>query len=170
EKNGDFSLAQKFLTEADSLPNLSVDIKNQLAQGRIQVLVFLRKFDEAAREAAKVPDNALTRYPNALCGKYITMGIAKKRSGDEAGARQVFENAKRVAESDIQQRPNDASAHANLAGALAWLGQKSAALAEIKRAQELLPETKDAFDGPQITEAAAEVHAIFGDAAEAVPL
>jgi TolB-like protein/Flp pilus assembly protein TadD len=170
EEKGDFSLAQKFLVNADSIPDLSTDIKNQLAQGRVQVLVFQRKFDEAAREAAKVPDGALTRYPNALCGKYITMGIAKKRSGDEAGARLVFENAKRVAENETQQRPNDASAHANLAGALAWLGQKSAALAEIKRAQELLPETKDAFDGPQITEAAAEIHAIFGDAAEAVPI
>jgi len=170
EEKGDFSLAQKFLTLADSVPNLSADIKSQLTQGRIQVLVFLRKFDEAAREAAKVPDDALTRYPNALCGKYITIGIAKKRSGDDAGARQVFESAKRVAENDIQQRPNDASAHSNLAGALAWLGQKSAALTEIKRAQELLPEAKDAFEGPQITEATAEIYAIFGDAAEAVPI
>ena len=170
EEKGDFSLAQKFLAEADSAPNLSVDIRNQLAQGRIQILLAQRKFDEAVLQAAKVPDDALSRYPNALCGKYVTIGIAKKRTGDEAGARQVFENAKRLAESDIQQRPNDASAHANLAGALAWLGQRDAALAEIKRAQELLPETKDAFDGPQITEAAAEVHAIFGDAAEAVPI
>jgi len=169
-EKGDFSLAQQFLAKADTIPNLSADIKNQLAEGRIQLLVFERKFDEAAREAAKVPDDALTRYPNALCGKYLTSGLAKKRSGDEAGARQFFENARRFAEKDIQQRPNDASAHANLAGALAWLGQKEAALAEVKRAQELLPESKDAFEGPQITEALAQIYAIFGDAASAVPI
>ena len=169
-EKGDFSLAQQFLAKADTIPNLSADIKNQLAEGRIQLLVFQRKFDEAAREAAKVPDDALTRYPNALCGKYLTSGLAKKRSGDEAGARQFFENARRFAEKDIQQRPNDASAHANLAGALAWLGQKKAALAEVKRAQELLPESKDAFEGPQITEALAQIYAIFGDAASAVPI
>lgn len=169
-EKGDFSLAKQFLAEADTIPNLSTDMKNQLAEGRIQVLVFLRKFDEAAREAAKVPDDALTRYPNALCGKYLTSGLAKKRSGDEAGARQFFENARRLAEKDIQQRPNDASARANLAGALAWLGQKEAALAEVKRAQELMPESKDAFDGPQITEALAQIYAIFGDAASAVPI
>jgi len=169
-EKGDFSLAEQFLAKADTIPNLSADIKNQLAEGRVQVLVFLRKFDEAAREAAKVPDDALTRYPNALCGKYLTIGLAKKRSGDEAGARQFFENARRLAEKDIQQRPNDASAHANLAGALAWLGQKEAALAEVKRAQELLPESKDAFEGPQITEALAQIYAIFGDAASAVPI
>jgi len=169
-EKGDFSLAQQFLAKADTIPNLSADIKNQLAEGRIQLLVFERKFDEAAREATKVPDDALTRYPNALCGKYLTSGLAKKRSGDEAGARQFFENARRFAEKDIQQRPNDASAHANLAGALAWLGQKEAALAEVKRAQELLPESKDAFEGPQITEALAQIYAIFGDAASAVPI
>jgi TolB-like protein/Flp pilus assembly protein TadD len=169
-EKGDFSLAQQFLAKADTIPNLSADIKNQLAEGRIRLLVFERKFDEAAREAAKVPDDALTRYPNALCGKYLTSGLAKKRSGDEAGARQFFENARRFAEKDIQQRPNDASAHANLAGALAWLGQKEAALAEVKRAQELLPESKDAFEGPQITEALAQIYAIFGDAASAVPI
>jgi tetratricopeptide (TPR) repeat protein len=149
---------------------LSTDIKNQLAEGRIQLLVFQRKFDEAAREATKVPDDALTRYPNALCGKYLTSGLAKKRSGDEAGALQFFGNARRLAEKDIQQRPNDASAHANLAGALAWLGQKEAAFAAVKRAQELLPESKDAFEGPQITEALAQIYAIFGDAASAVPI
>jgi TolB-like protein/Tfp pilus assembly protein PilF len=169
-EKGDFSLAQQFLAKADTIPDLSADIKNHLAAGRIQVLVFLRKFDEAAREATKVPDDALTRYPNALCGKYITIGLAKKRSGDEASARQFFENARGFAEKDIQQRPNDASAHANLAGALAWLGQKEAALAEVKRAQELMPESKDAFDGPQITEALAQIYAIFGDAASAVPI
>jgi TolB-like protein/Flp pilus assembly protein TadD len=169
-EKGDFSLAKQFLAEANTIPNLSADIKNQLAEARVQVLVFLRKFDEAAREATKVPDDALTRYPNALCGKYLTSGLAKKRSGDEAGALQFFENARRLAEKDIQQRPNDASAHANLAGALAWIGQKEAALAEVKRAQELLPESKDAFEGPQITEALAQIYAIFGDAASAVPI
>jgi TolB-like protein/Tfp pilus assembly protein PilF len=169
-EKGDFSLAEKFLDQAQTSPNLGADLKNQLAQGRVQMLIMLRKFDEAATAAAKVPDDVLTRYPNALCGKYITIGEAKKRSGDEAGARQIFNNAKRLAEDDIKQRPNDASAHANLAGALAWLGQKDAALVEIKRAQELLPETKDAFDGPQITEALAEIHAIFGDAGEAITI
>jgi TolB-like protein/Flp pilus assembly protein TadD len=169
-ERGDFSLAQQFLAKADTIPDLSADIKNRLAQGRVQLLVLQRKFDEAAREAAKVSDDALTRFPNELCGKYLTIGLAKKRSGDDAGARQFFENAQRLAQKDIQQRPNDASAHANLAGALAWLGQKEPALAEVKHAQELLPESKDAFDGPQITEAMAQIHAIFGDAALAVPI
>jgi len=170
EEKGDFSIAEDYLEHAKNSPDLSADIKNQVAQGRIQMLVLLRKFDEAAKEASKVPDDLLSHYPNGLCGKYITVGLAKKESGDEAGARQSFENARRLAENDIKARPNDASAHANLAGALAWLGQKDAAMLEIKRAQELMPESKDAFDGPQITQALAEIHAIFGEAGEAVAI
>ena len=169
DEKGDFSLAQKFIDEADS-SKLSPEIQTQLVAGRAQMLIFLRQFSEAAGVADKLSDSMITAYPGALCGKYVTIGVAKKAIGDAAGAREVFERAKRYAEDDIRQTPDDAGAHSRLAEALAWLGQKEAALAEIKRAQELLPESKDAFDGPQITQSAAEIHAIFGDATDAVAL
>ena len=51
---------------------------------------------------------------------------------------------------------------------LARLGEKDAALLEAQCARELLPENKDAFGGPEITAASAEVHAILGNNAEAV--
>ena len=50
------------------------------------------------------------------------------------------------------------------------LAVQDAALAEIKHAQELLPLSKDAFEGPDIANTAAEVHAILGDAAGAVAI
>lgn len=166
-ETGDFSIAEKLLAGVDA-SNLSADIKNQIAGQRIGMFILLRKFDQAAREAAQLPDDALARFPGALCGKYVSVGVAKKGLGDAAGARQVFENAKRFAEDEVKQTPNDGNTHARLAEALAWLGQKDAAFAEIKRAQELLPETKDAFEGPQITQTMAEIHAIFGDASGAI--
>jgi serine/threonine-protein kinase len=169
EEKGDFSIAEKFLEDVDSR-NLSVDIKNQIAGQRIGMFILLRKFDQAAREARKVPDDALNRYPGALCGKYVSIGIAKKGLGDDAGAREVFENAKRLAEEDVEQTPGDGKSHARLAEALAWLGEKDAAFAEIKRAQELLPESKDAFEGPQITQTLAGIYAIFGDAGRAISI
>jgi len=167
EERGDFSIAEKLLAGVDG-SNLSEDLKNQIAGQRIGMFILLRKFDQAAREGAKLADGALSRYPGALCGKYISIGLAKKGLGDGAGAHEVFENAKRFAEDDVKQTPNDGNSHARLAEALAWLGQKDAAFAEIKRAQELLPETKDAFEGPQITQTMAEIYAIFGDAGGAI--
>ena len=169
DEKGDFSLAQKFLSEIDP-SKLSPEVQTQLVAGRAQMLILLRQFGEAAGVADKLSDSTITGYPGALCGKYVTIGVAKKAIGDAAGARDVFEKAKRYAEDDIRQTPDDANAHSRLAEALAWLGQKEAALTEIKRAQELLPESKDAFEGPAITEAVAKIHAIFGDAAGAVPV
>ena len=52
----------------------------------------------------------------------------------------------------------------------AWLGDKDAALSEAQRATQLLPESKDTFEGPRVTEGAAEVHAILGDNDRAIEL
>ena len=53
---------------------------------------------------------------------------------------------------------------------LAWLGEKDAAIAEAQRATDLRPESKDAFEGPRITEDVAQVYAILGDNARAIEL
>jgi TolB-like protein/Tfp pilus assembly protein PilF len=94
EERGDFSIAEKLLAGVDA-SNLSPDIKAQIAGQRMMMLILLRKFDEAVRTAEKLPDGALMRYPGALCGKYVSVGLAKKGLGDGAGAREVFANAKR---------------------------------------------------------------------------
>jgi tetratricopeptide (TPR) repeat protein len=57
-----------------------------------------------------------------------------------------------------------------LAKALAQLGEKETALAEAQRASELQPESKDALDGPHITEGVAEVYAILGDNDRAIEI
>jgi serine/threonine-protein kinase len=60
--------------------------------------------------------------------------------------------------------------HIQLAKILAYLGQKDAALAEARRATELVPESKDAFGGPEIAAGVAEVHAILGDNGRAIEI
>jgi tetratricopeptide (TPR) repeat protein len=57
-----------------------------------------------------------------------------------------------------------------LALALVFLGEKDAALAAAQRSMELLPESKDAFEGPSITEAAAEVYCAAGEHARAIEM
>jgi hypothetical protein len=53
---------------------------------------------------------------------------------------------------------------------LAGLGQKDAAIAEGKRAVELLPESQDAFDGPEATAALAQIYAWTGKRDQAFSL
>jgi TolB-like protein/Flp pilus assembly protein TadD len=167
EEKGDFSVADKVLAMIDQIPQ-SPEIQAKVTGDRINLFFLRRQFDEAVRAAEKIPDSFLTTYPGALCSKYTSIGAAKRALGDEGGAREVFLKAKKFAEEEIKRNPDDAAAHARLAQASAWLGEKETALAESKRAQELLPETKDAFGGPEITETAAEVHSILGDAPSAV--
>jgi tetratricopeptide (TPR) repeat protein len=169
EEKGDFSVAEKALAMLDTLPK-STDLQIKIAAARINIFLFLRKFEEAVREAEKVSDPLVATFPGALCSKYTSIGMAKRALHDEAGAREVFVKAKGFAEAEIKQNPDEAAAHARLAEALAWLGEKDQALAEINRATELLPERKDAFGGPEITASAAEIHAIIGDAAGAVAI
>ena len=169
EETGDLSVAEKLLAMLATIPQTS-EVQSKLAGDRINLLLFQRKFDEAARAAESIPDTTVSRFPGALCGKYVLMGIVKKTQKDESAAREFLLKAKTFAENELKQDPNKAAAHARLAQVLAWLGDKDAALAEIGRARELLPESKDAFGGPDITITAAEIHAILGNAGEAVAL
>jgi hypothetical protein len=53
---------------------------------------------------------------------------------------------------------------------LAGLGEKESAIAEGKRAVELLPESQDAFDGPKMTVALAQICAWTGESDQALQL
>ncbi len=82
----------------------------------------------------------------------------------------AFLKAKTAAEGKLKRNPDSEDAHLQLAKALAYLGEKEAALAEAQRATELLPETKDAFGGPEIMTGVAEVYAIVGDHDRAIEI
>ena len=169
EEKGDLGLAQEILTELEAIPQ-SPEIRNKLAVEHISLFVFQRKFEEAAQAAEKIPDSVLMAFPGAVCGKYVGVGSIKKGLKDERGAHEAFIKAKGLAEEEVKRSPGDAQAFAGLAQALAWLGEKEPALRAIRRARELLPESKDAFGGPDITATEAEIHATLGDAAEAVAI
>ena len=169
EEKGDLSVAEKCLAEVEALPQTPL-LQAKLAGGRIQLLLFSRKFAEAGSLGEKVPDSVVSGFPGALRDKYAGLGVIKKALHDEAGAREALLKAKGLAEADVKQHPDDASTHAGLAETLAWLGEKEAALAAIKRAKELLPESKDAFGGADITVTEAQIHATLGDAAGAVAI
>jgi tetratricopeptide (TPR) repeat protein len=108
--------------------------------------------------------------PPDFGGKYYVIGFAQQALNDSVGAQTAFLKAKDVASAQLKRSPDDARIHAQSAKVLARLGEKDAALLEAQRARELLPENKDAFGGPEITAAAAQVHAILGNNADAVKI
>ena len=70
----------------------------------------------------------------------------------------------------LREAPEDPARHAQHGFILAALGQKEEAIKEGKKAIELLPESQDAFDGPQSTAALAQIYAWTGELDEAFRL
>jgi serine/threonine protein kinase/cytochrome c-type biogenesis protein CcmH/NrfG len=169
-ERADLSVAEKALAVMNPVPTSSDQQKATVAMRRMNLLLLLRKYGELLQETDRLPDDLAGMIPTGFNGKYYGIGIARKSLNDEAGARAAFLKAKSTAESELKQRPDDVDVHIQLARALAWLGEKGAALHHAQRAMELNPESKDAFFGPAVTAAVAEVHGIIGDNDRAIEL
>jgi tetratricopeptide (TPR) repeat protein len=97
-------------------------------------------------------------------------GMIYLLQGDNVRARPELEQARLVSEKLLREVPDDPARHAQHGLILAALGQKQEAIAEGKRAVELLPESQDALDGPRATEALAQIYAWTGESDEALRL
>src|SRR5438093_6916049 len=161
-EKGDFSVTEKAFEAVKSVP-MSADQKLKTAISRADVFLLERRYTEGLQAAESLPDDQLAALPGALFGKYYSIGFARKALHDEVGARDAFLKAKNAVEEQLQRSPDVEKTHIQLARVLAQLGEKDAALAEAQRATELLPESKDAFGGPEITAGAAEVYSILGE-------
>jgi TolB-like protein/Tfp pilus assembly protein PilF len=168
-EKGDFSVAEKAFESVKSMP-MNNEEKIKIAGGRADVFLLERKYNEGLREAESLSDDLLAPIPPALCAKYYLIGFARKALQDETGAQAAFLKAKGLLEALLKRSPDVADMHIQLAKVLAFLGEKDAALAEARRATELLPESKDAFGGPEIATGVAEVHAILGENDRAIEI
>jgi len=169
EEKGDFQTAEKIVARIKAIPKTTA-LQSKITSEYVSMLILQRKFEEAEHIAEQLQDGVLNGFPGALCGKYYAIGAIRHVLGNESGAREALLKARVAAEDLVKKNPDAAEAHAQLAGVLARLGEKEAALTTIKHAQEMLPETKDAFGGPEITSTAAEIHALVGDADGAIGL
>src|SRR5229473_7241954 len=136
---------------------------------RVWVLILQRKFPEALQAIQQFPKEVLETH-SGQSPKAFFEGLIYQYQGDKAKAQAAFERARVVAEQLVRESPNDAPLRALLGEILAALGQKGAAISEGKRAMELLPESQDAYDGPQITAALATIYACTGENDKALQL
>lgn len=165
----DISACERALEKVKSYP-MSSEERLKIVGGEAYLLLFQRKYQQILQLSESLPDESFAVVPGSLAGKYFAIGIAHKGLGNDAAARTAFVKTKDIFEQQLRQKPEDPDLHVQLAKVLAWLGEKDAAIAETQRATDLRPESKDAFDGPKITEQVAQVYTILGDNARAIEL
>src|SRR5256885_3050867 len=156
---GDPSVAEK---ELGSLPP-GVDPQGLVTLGRAGVLTLQRKFLEALQVIQPFRGETLLVSASVTCPKASLEGTLYLYLDDQVDAHSAFERARIIAERLVRESPDDAARHGQLGLILAGLGQKDAAIAEGKRAVELLPESRDAFDGPEVTAVLAQIYAWTGE-------
>jgi TolB-like protein/Flp pilus assembly protein TadD len=168
-EKGDFSVYEQAMEKGKSFP-VSNEERLKMIGSEANLLLLQRKYDQLLQLGQKFRDDSFATVPGSLAGKYFAIGIAQKGLRDDTAARTAFLKAKDVLEQQLNQKPDDADLHVQHAKLLAWLGEKDAAIAEAQQAINLRPESRDAFEGPQITEHVAQIYAILGDNARAVEL
>ena len=166
---GDISVARSSL-ERMQQKGTDPAVASKIGDARVQILSADRKFAEALAAAEQLPDDAGHQAYGSAAGKHFMIGALKIRLNDEVGARAALAKAREIAEGEVRAAPDDAGRRIMLGKILALLGEKDAAMAEAQRGMELLPESKDAFNGPDVTEAAAEVYMLAGEQDRAIDM
>jgi TolB-like protein/Tfp pilus assembly protein PilF len=179
DERGDLRVAEKALdllsgsatgAGVKGKDELSVEDRTMLILSGANVALLQGKYEEALATLEGATDEAFSGKPGDLFEKSLMVGLAHRKLGHGAEAQAAFSKAKELAETEVRAAPNDARRNANLARALARLGEKDAAIAQAKRATDLLPESVDAFSGPEMTGVLAEVYAVTGENAKAIAL
>jgi TolB-like protein/Tfp pilus assembly protein PilF len=144
---------------------------------RLRVSLMERNLDEAEKALVrcsreKLNDNGFTGTAAALDDYTVPRswyaGAIAGARGDLSGAAAQFASARAVVENDLAQSPNHPKSLAMLALIQADLGENAAAIHQADRAVELLPISKDAFDGPFIAATRAVVLAQTGERDRAI--
>lgn len=98
----------------------------------------------------------------------VLRGLSRWFAGRAESAQTVVRGELPVLEEEVRQRPNDPSPHRALAMAYAVLGRADEAVREGQRATELLPISRDAYDGPMVALDLARVLTMAGRVEEAI--
>jgi TolB-like protein/Tfp pilus assembly protein PilF len=179
DERGDFAVAERALnllrqpatgTGLKGKGELSAEERTMLLLSSANFALLQGKYEEALVTLSRAEDDAFSGKPGGVFEKRFMAGLAYQKLGHEAEAQAAFSEAKDQAETEVRAAPDDAPRNANLARALARLGKKDAAIAQAKHAIELLPESVDAFAGPEMTAVLAEVYAVTGENANAIEL
>jgi len=163
---GDLNAAEKVFS---SMPP-EADPNGLMTWARTWILTLERKFPEALQVLERFRGETMYTTTTAPAPKALLQGLIHLLQGDKTKAQPELEDARVVSEKLLREAPDDSARHAQHGLILAALGQKQEAIAEGKRAVELLPESQDALDGPRATADLAQIYAWTGEFDEAFRL
>ena len=163
---GDLAAAEKVFSSSSP----ENDPNGLTTWGQAWILTLARKLPEALQVLERFHGDTMYTNTTAPCPKAFVEGMIHLRQGDQTEAQADFERARLVSENLLREAPEDGARHGQHGTILAMLGQKEEAIAEGKRGVELLPESKDALDGPQSTATLAQIYAWTGESDEAFRL
>jgi TolB-like protein/Flp pilus assembly protein TadD len=107
--------------------------------------------------------NELSYMNGGPTPKSFLAGCTGVARGDPVLAKKNLEAARKVFEEALTEAPNVAERHANLGLCYAFMGRKEDAIREGRRAVELKPESKDAYDGALMNCYLALIYARVGE-------
>jgi TolB-like protein/Flp pilus assembly protein TadD len=141
----------------------NIDPNGTITLARYNLKMDERKFQELLEILQRSPAEKSRGETSAPISKEFLRATVYAAMKDEARARTSFEEARAKAEKAVQETPEDGPRHALLGLIYAGLGRCDEAKAEAKRAVDLLPESRDAFDGPILAISRARIHMMCGD-------
>jgi tetratricopeptide (TPR) repeat protein len=129
-----------------------------------------RDFARAEQVLAASPLTEVSYMNGGPTPKSFLAGLTGVARGDLMLASKGFEAARKAFESAVTEAPNSAERHANLGLCYAFMGRKEDAIREGRRAVELKPESKDAYDGAIMNCYLALIYARLSENDLAIPL
>jgi serine/threonine-protein kinase len=122
--------------------------------------------DEAERDLVLRLTPSSFDNDRASWALYMTQVHALR--GDQANVRKYADEARQGYEEQIREAPNDDQRHVLRGVALAYLGRKEEAIAEVQRGIALDPISKDAMGGPYDVHQLARVYILVGEPEKAI--
>jgi TolB-like protein/Tfp pilus assembly protein PilF len=138
---------------------------------RVWMAMLDRKYDEAERLlAASLREDFQDVDFSFYFPKSWYQGMIARAKGDSAKATAAFRECREILAQRLVVKPEHARTIAVLAQVDAALGQKELAVQEAQHAIELMPVSKDIYDGALVLEGLAQVYTWTGDRDRAIEL
>ena len=126
--------------------------------------------DVAGAANASAPNSGVLDFSrgNSVLPRRLRLAWAYTAMGNADKAKALYADIHAEYQAAVRDRPGDWDRHMSLGLAAAGLGLKDEAIAEGRRAVELLPLTRDAFAGPEYLVYLAQLYVSVGETAQAI--